>query len=111
MGGGAAVRAPAAGHVRGGRGRDRGNGGALGLSEDGRAGLGSVLPSGSPGARADDAPAHRVPAYLFNRRGDGVQRCSQPRWVVFSLGKPWSLFPAAASPVSAAEEQQRVSGL
>lgn len=65
VGGGAAARAPAAGHVRGGRGRDRGNGGALRLSEHGRAGLSSTLPSGSPGARAEDAPAHRVLADLF----------------------------------------------
>lgn len=57
VGGGAAARAPAAGHVRGGRGRGRGNGGAPGLSGHGRAGLGSVLPSGSPGARTGDAPA------------------------------------------------------
>lgn len=66
-GGGAAARAPAAGHVRGGRGRGRGNGGALGLSEHGRAGLSSTVPWGSPGAKAGDAPAHRVLADLFNR--------------------------------------------
>lgn len=111
VGGGAAVRAPAAGHVRDGRGWGQGNGGALGLSGDGRVGLGSALPSGSPGARAEDAPTHRVPAHLFNRRGDRVRRLFQPRWVVFSLGKPRSLFSAAAPPVSAAEEQQRIPGL
>lgn len=76
--------------------------GALG-GWPGRAGLRSALgQSRGSGGGCPGAPAHPF---------TGARRCLQPRGAVFSLGKPRSLFPAAASQVSAAAEQQRVPEL